>query len=87
VKGEWLNPDLGKITVGEWAWTWFGTTTDLRESGRERNRSYLRTHIIPAFGHRAIGSIDRLRSRRGSGNSTLGGNRPPYGSLMASFRG
>ena len=58
VTGDWINPDLGKITVEEWAWKWFATTEGLRESGRERNRSYLRTHIIPTFGHRPIKSID-----------------------------
>jgi integrase len=57
IKGDWINPDRGKITLEEWAWAWFATTEGLKESGRERNRSYLRTHVISCFGRRTIASI------------------------------
>jgi len=60
VTGEWIDPDLGKVTVEVWAWNWFEGTNHLRQSGRERDRSYLRTHILPVFGDRAISSIEHF---------------------------
>ena len=34
VKGDWIDPNLGKVTVKEWGRTWYETTVDLRRSSR-----------------------------------------------------
>ena len=62
-RGQWVDPRLGKISFAEWAEKWTATTVGNRPSTRARDASYLRTHILPVFGDRALGSIAHLEIR------------------------
>ena len=64
IKGDWINPDLGNITVRQWSREWKKTLGGLRKSTYERDMSYLRTHILPPFGSRRLASIDRFEIER-----------------------
>ncbi len=54
--GTWLDPAAGRMTFGEYAASWQqlqvhrGTTAD-------QVHSYLRNHVLPAFGHRPLAGV------------------------------
>jgi hypothetical protein len=55
-RGNWLDPDAGKITLRAFAADWlamqaFGATT--REAVEQR----LRVHVLPALGDRTLGEL------------------------------
>jgi integrase len=62
-RGEWVDPQLGRVTLAEWVAEWSATTVDLRPSTRARDDSYLRNHILPVFGSRPLSSITQLEVR------------------------
>jgi integrase len=62
-RGQWVDPRLGKVLFGDWAEQWTATTVANRVSTRARDASYLRTHILPVFGDRSLGSISHLEVR------------------------
>jgi hypothetical protein len=51
--------------VRELADRWFSTTATLKPKTREDYRSLLDNHVLPAFGDRAVSSIDTLAIRGG----------------------
>ncbi len=61
--GQWVDPRQGRTTVGELAERWYATTVILKPKTREDYRSLLRNHILPAFGERAVASLDTLAVR------------------------
>ena len=63
VRGQWVDPRQGQTTVGELAERWFATTATLKPKTREDYRSLLHNHILPAFGNRAVASLDTLAVR------------------------
>jgi integrase len=63
VRGQWVDPEHGRMTVGELAERWFATTAALKPKTREDYRSLLDNHVLPAFGERPVGSIDTLTVR------------------------
>jgi integrase len=63
VRGQWVDPEQGRTTVGELAERWFVTTATLKPKTREDYRSLLDNHVLPAFGGRAVASIDTLAVR------------------------
>jgi integrase len=56
-RGEWVDPRRGKTPFGEVAEDWFTTRDGLAESTKARDRSYLDSLILPAFGAVPIGQI------------------------------
>jgi integrase len=46
--------------LADWVAQWEATAVANRSTTRARDASYLRTHVIPAFGEREIGSITHL---------------------------
>jgi integrase len=63
LRGQWVDPKRGRMTVGELAERWYATTVTLKPKTREDYRSLLRNHILPAFGDRAVASLDTLAAR------------------------
>jgi integrase len=63
LRGLWVDPRQGQTTVGELAERWYATTLTLKPKTREDYRSLLDNHVLPAFGHRAVASIDTLAVR------------------------
>lgn len=54
---EWLDPDAGKVTIGELAEQWMSTRSHMKPSTLEKSRTTLRVHIIPKWGHREVRSL------------------------------
>ncbi|MFN2591357.1 MAG: tyrosine-type recombinase/integrase [Candidatus Dormibacteria bacterium] len=50
LRGEWIDPRLGKMTFAEWAEKWRATEARLRPTTRAQHESILANHILPAFG-------------------------------------
>ena len=62
-QGTWVDPRLGRITVGEWFERWWPTVTDLRPTTRARDEASFRNHVLPVFGSTPLGRLDRTRLR------------------------
>lgn len=62
-RGQWVDPQLGRVTFKAWAEQWAATTVSNRPSTRARDASYLKTHIAPAFDDRQLGAITHLEVR------------------------
>lgn len=59
-RGAWIDPAAGRVAFDQWTRTWWETTPALRASTRARDASYLRAHILPAFGSAPLASIDHM---------------------------
>ena len=58
VRGEWLDPGLGKETFGDWAGRWLPTIAALTPKTRESYESILRHHLLPRFKDTPVYRID-----------------------------
>ncbi|MCU1370247.1 MAG: Site-specific recombinase XerD [Ilumatobacteraceae bacterium] len=58
LRGDWTDPQSGKVTFAEWWDRWWPTTVNLRPSSRARDESYARNHLLPQFGPMRLASID-----------------------------
>lgn len=47
VRGEWVDPEAGKITVAEFSERWYATTVALKPKTRAGYRSLLDSRILP----------------------------------------
>jgi integrase len=63
LRGLWVDPQQGRRTVGELGERWYATTVTLKPKTREDYRSLLNNHVLPAFGDRAVASLDTLAVR------------------------
>jgi integrase len=48
-RGEWIDPSLSRITVGEWAVKWLDAQVQLKPLTRERYRNIVRVQILPRW--------------------------------------
>lgn len=48
-RGEWIDPSLSRITVGEWAAKWLESQVQLKPLTRERYRNIVRVQILPRW--------------------------------------
>lgn len=48
-RGEWIDPSLSRITVGEWAVKWLQAQVQLKPLTRERYNNILRVQILPRW--------------------------------------
>jgi len=60
LKGEWIDPAAGKVSLGDFAEDWMSTVAHLRPSTRNRYGSLLRVHILPALGYLPLAGIRPL---------------------------
>lgn len=59
VRGSYVDPSLGRLTLAKFAeQTYRPTMVGLEATTRARDESYLRTHILPVFGPKALAAID-----------------------------
>lgn len=63
-RGDWVDPQRGRVRFDDWAKEWWATTAGNRASTRARDASYMNTHILPVFGSMQLGAIDHLAVRR-----------------------
>ncbi len=50
-RGEWVDPSLSVVRLGEWSQQWLDGQTHLKPSTKTRYASLLATHVVPAFGN------------------------------------
>lgn len=56
-RGEWLDPDLGNITLGEWSQTWLTTQSQLKPSTALRYEGLLGNQVLPVWRHTRLSDI------------------------------
>jgi len=56
-RGEWLDPNLGKVTVGRWAEGWLARQVQLKPSTRIRYDVALRNQILPHWGPYPLNAV------------------------------
>jgi len=76
LRGQWVDPRQGRTTVRELAERWYATTVTLKAKTREDYRSLLHNHVLPAFGERAVASLDTLAVRGWLAGLVSGGLSP-----------
>lgn len=64
LRGEWTDPDRGKVPFGPYARAWIDERSGLRPRTIELYRSLLRRFIEPTFGNVDLVTIDPARVRR-----------------------
>jgi len=63
LRGAWTDPQLARITFGEWVERWWPTTADLRPGTRTFYDYLLRRLLLPAFEDTPLGRIDPMTVR------------------------
>ncbi|MGH8936074.1 MAG: tyrosine-type recombinase/integrase [Acidimicrobiia bacterium] len=63
-RGEWVDPALGRTTFGEWVTDVEATRLNRRSSSRARDRSLLRSIILPTFGARTLAEVHPIEVRQ-----------------------
>ncbi len=76
VRGDWIDPRLGRVTFAEWAAEWLSTTVHLRAQTRAGYDAVLRTHLLPVFESRPIATIEQIDMRRFVANMLVDGAAP-----------
>ncbi|MFE0804324.1 tyrosine-type recombinase/integrase [Streptomyces sp. NPDC058812] len=61
-RGQWSDPDAGKVHFGEYATAWL-KDRKLAARSRERHESVIRLHLLPTFGERPLSSITTAQVR------------------------
>jgi integrase len=64
VRGDWIDPDAGRVNFGEYAATWIEERPGLRPKTIELYRYLLRHHLLPAFGATLVADIREPHVRR-----------------------
>lgn len=62
LKGEWIDPDAGKIALGDYITRWI-KERDLKPRTREEYERTIRLHVRPFLGDRALNQINAQRIR------------------------
>lgn len=63
-RGNWVDPRLGRITMADWVEMVDQGLTGYRPSTRARDESYVKNHILPAFGALPLAAIDHMLIQR-----------------------
>jgi integrase len=63
LRGGWVDPTAGRVTVKEYSNQWLDGRSDLRESTRSKYRNLLDNHILDAIGAIPVGSLMSSRVR------------------------
>jgi integrase len=61
LRGEWIDPRLGRVTFAEWVDRWRGTAIHLKPKTVEGYESLLRCHLLPEFGTLPLAGITTPR--------------------------
>ena len=62
LRGDWLDPGLARLTVGDWADRWFETMTQAPKT-REVYEGHLRNWVLPALGDVPLSNLDKAMVR------------------------
>ena len=58
-RGEWTDPRLARTTFGEWEQTYTAARVHLAPSTRATAESLMRSHVLPVFAARPLGSVTK----------------------------
>jgi len=56
-RGEWVDPALSRVTVGDWATRWLESQLQLKPSTRHRYASLLRTQVLPVWERVSLSAV------------------------------
>jgi integrase len=57
VTGTYVDPTLGRVTVGDWSDRWLASKGNLKASTRGRYAGILTTHVKPSWGHVRLADV------------------------------
>jgi integrase len=63
VRGAWIDPQVGLISLEDYARTWLRDRTDLRPTTKAKYEGLLDRHILPSLGSRALNGLSALHVR------------------------
>jgi integrase len=63
LRGQWVDPEAGRIKLGEFAERWYTTTVPLKPKTRSGYRSLLDSRILPYLGDLQLRQIDPILIR------------------------
>ncbi|MBC8094154.1 MAG: site-specific integrase [Pseudonocardia sp.] len=75
-RGEWIDPSLSRVTVGEWAARWLDSQVQLKPSTHLRYSSLLRSQVLPAWDRVPLSSVSHADVGDWVGNLTAAGLAP-----------
>jgi integrase len=81
-RGDWIDPELGRISFARYAELWLGQRTDIRPRTREQYELLIANKLKPAFGQRELAKITPLHVR--SWYADIAGKTP--GSARSAYR-
>lgn len=76
IRGDWLDPRLGRVTFAEWADEWLGQLSHLKPKTQLDYGVTLRRHVLPALGTTPVAAIDRSAMKRFTSDMTAEGAGP-----------
>lgn len=57
MQGAYVDPMLGRVTVGEWSERWVTTQVHLKPSTRERYAGIVRSYVVPQWGRVRLAEV------------------------------
>ena len=63
IRGDWIDPEAGRVSFGNYAQTWIEERPGLRAKTVELYRYLLRRHLAQTFGRMALADISEQRVR------------------------
>ena len=87
-RGEWIDPEFGRIFFERYADLWLAQRTDIRPRTREQYELLIRNKLKPAFGHLELAKVSPLHVRSWYADiaaATPGSARSAYRLLKAIF--
>lgn len=57
-RGEWVDPAMSRITVGDWSTRWLEGQSQLKPQTRERYRNIVRVQVLPEWGQVRLSAIN-----------------------------
>jgi hypothetical protein len=77
VRGTWVDPDAGRVSLKDYSKQWLEGRNDIRPTTMAKYKSLLALHINPTLGKTSIGKLSPATVRRWL--STLSGSHPSTG--------
>jgi integrase len=62
-RGDWVDPELGRITFGRYATLWLAQRTDIRSRTKEYYGWLIRNRLLPHFGEQELAKVTPVAVR------------------------
>lgn len=77
LRGQWVDPEAGRIKLGDFAERWYATTVPLKPKTRSGYRSLLDSRILPYMGDLQLRQVHPILIRNGWPTSRKTDCQPP----------